>query len=248
MSHEILDLSGKDADRLPEKQFAILPLGSIEYHGPHASLGTDTTLALGIARRVGRHFDAIIYPPITYTFAPTITSAYPGTISISPETMLAYVTEILHEIVRCGIHRIVALNAHSENQYFLRLASEKVAAREPKASILNVNWWKLIPSLERDGEPLFTQNDGHGHGGPLEISSTAALDPTGIDPGLARDIDYEAVWWRGAAQIVGVGQAPSGWDGYHGRVSEIDAGKGEQLIDVCVARMRELIDAWLRRI
>ena len=114
MSHEILDLSGKDADRLPEKQFAILPLGSIEYHGPPRVSWHRYDPRLGIARRVGRHFDAIIYPPITYTFAPTITSAYPGTISISPETMLAYVTEILHEIVRCGIHRIVALNAHSE--------------------------------------------------------------------------------------------------------------------------------------
>lgn len=250
MSNEILDLPGKEASRLAQKEFAILPLGSIEYHGPHASLGTDTTLAVGLARRISERFDAIVYPPVTYTFTPVITSAYPGTISISPATMLAYVTEILQEIVRCGILRIVALNAHSENQYFLRLAAETVAAKRPGASVLIVNWWKLIPSM-RDGatgEPFFSQNDGHGHGGPLEISSAAALSDAGVDPSAAKDIDYESLWWRGAAQIVGAGQAPAGWQGYHGRVSEIDVDKGRELIDVCVARLGELIEGWLRRI
>lgn len=248
MSVEVLNLSGADAPHISGREFAILPLGSIEYHGPHASLGTDTTLAKGLAERIGKHYDAVIFPPITYTFTPTLTANYPGTISISPETMQAYVYEILLSMTRLGIRRIVALNAHSENQYFLRLASEKVAMEVPSVSILNANWWRLIPPQLENGEPLFAQNDGHGHGGPLEISTTAALDRAGVDPSLGEDIDYEAVWWRGAAQIVGVGQPPRGWSGYHGKVSEIDIAKGERLVEVCVERMRELIDAWLERI
>lgn len=247
MSKEILDMSGAEARFLGEKAFALLPLGSVEYHGPHAALGTDTTLALGLSRRVAADFDAVVYPPITYTFAPAITAGYPGTVSISPETMLAYVSEILASITRTGIRRIAALNAHSENQYYLRLAAESVALKDPDVSILMVNWWKLIPPLEEGGEPLFSQNGGHGHGGPLEISSAAALDRTGVDPERGEDIDYESVWWRGAAQIVGAGQAPRGWQGYHGRVSEIDVGKGERLIETCVERLKELIRAWLER-
>ncbi|HEX7022719.1 MAG TPA: creatininase family protein, partial [Trueperaceae bacterium] len=72
----ILQLSGVERNRLASCQFVILPLGSIEYHGPHAPLGTDTTLAVGFAEALASYFNTIILPPITYTFTPSITSEY----------------------------------------------------------------------------------------------------------------------------------------------------------------------------
>lgn len=240
---DLLRLGGGEADRLATAPFVALPLGSIEYHGPHAPLGSDTTLAAGFARRIADESGALLLPPIAYTFAPVITSRWRGTLSVSPEVFLAYLSEVLLALARGGAQRILLLNGHSENQYAARLAGERLALAEPAASLLLVNWWKLVDTPPE----TFSERGGHGHGGPLEISTVAGFDPGGVDPALAANIPYEAPWWRSAAQIVGRGQAPLGFDGYHGRVDEISAERGAAIIEGVMVNLRQLVRDWLDR-
>jgi len=242
--HDVLTLPGAHVQRLHEARFVVLPLGSVEYHGPHAPLGVDTTLANGFARALAVRADGVALPPIAFSFTSTLTSARPGTLSVAAEPFLAYVREVLAALVRHGATRVVALNAHSENQHALRLAAESVAAEDPAASVLLVDWWKLV---RPEDAPAFSEAGGHGHGGPVEISTTAAFDPAGVLRATAPDIPYEAPWWRGAAQVVGAGQAPRGFDGYHGRVSEIDADVGAAIRDAVLERLERLVDEWLER-
>ncbi|TVR91999.1 MAG: creatininase family protein [Trueperaceae bacterium] len=242
--HDALTLPGANVQRVREARFVVLPLGSVEYHGPHAPLGVDTTLAVGFARALAERADGLVLPPIAYTFASTLTSARPGTLSVAAEPFLAYVREVLAALVRQGVTRVVALNAHSENQHALRLAAETVVAGAPAASVLIVDWWKLV---RPEDAPAFSEAGGHGHGGPVEVSTTAAFDPAGVLRSAAPDIAYEAPWWRGAAQVVGAGQAPRGFDGYHGRVSEIDAAVGAAIRDAVLQRLERLVDEWLER-
>jgi creatinine amidohydrolase len=240
---DVLRLGGVERDRLVTAPFVALPLGSVEYHGPHAPLGTDTTLAVGFAGRIAEAFGALQLPPIAYAFAPGITSGERGTLSLAPEVYLAYLTEVLLAIARSGATRILALNGHSENQYALRLAAERLALEVPETSLLAVNWWKLV-DRSPDG---FSEHGGHGHGGPLEISTTAAFDPMGVAPELAENIPYRPLWWRQAAQIVGRGQAPDGFAGYHGRVDEIDAARGNEVVDRVMVALERLVRDWLER-
>jgi hypothetical protein len=94
----------------------------------------------------------------------------------------------------------------------------------------------------------FRERAGHGHGGPLEISVTAAFDERGVVAAdAAADVAYEAPWWRGQAQVVGVGQAPVGFAGYHGRVSEIDADVGREVVAQVTERLSQVVDGWLAR-
>ena len=116
-------------------------------------------------------------------------------------------------------------------------------------SVLLVNWWPWV-----DGGPegtaarAFGEGGGHGHGGPLEISVTAAFDPSGVVSADAdADIAYEAPWWRGRAQVVGLGQAPEGFAGYHGDVARIDAEVGRRVVAQVADRLAELVDGWLAR-
>ena len=242
--HDALTLPGAAVGRLTGARFVTLPLGSLEYHGPHAPLGVDTTLATGFARALAERADGVALPAIAYSFTSTLTSARPGTLSIGAEPFLAYVREVLAALARQGVTRIVALNAHSENQHALRLAAETVATAHPAASVLLVDWWKLV---RPEDTPTFTESGGHGHGGPVEVSTTAAFDPRGVLAASAPDIAYETPWWRGAAQVVGAGQAPLGFDGYHGRVSEIDGAAGRVLRDAVLERLERLVDDWLER-
>ncbi len=242
-ARDVQRLGGAERERFGAAPFAVLPVGSIEYHGPSAPFGTDTTLAAGFAERLARERDCLVFPVIAYSFVPRLTRDHGPAVSVAPQAFLAYLTEVLGGILSTGVTRLLVINGHSENQHALRLAAESVTATAPDASILVCNWWRLAPA------GLFEEADGHGHGGPLEISTTAAFDAGGVVSGgsAAPDVPYEAPWWRAAAQVVGRGQPPLGFAGYHGRISQIDAATGRRVIEIVTAELSRLVDDWLAR-
>jgi creatinine amidohydrolase len=243
-------LAGADLPRAAALPYALLPLGSLEYHGPHGPFGTDLTLARGFAERLAAVRPCLVFPPLAYAFVPRLTRAFGPAAHVPPEPFLAYLTEVLRGVLSFGPRRIVLLNAHSENQFALRLAAERVCEEDPDVSALIVNWWKLVPAEE--GPPGWGAADGfgHGHGGPIELSVTAAFEPRGVTLAAPTDADvpYEAPWWRAAAQVVGRGQAPIGFAGYHGRVSAVDPERGREIADQVTEALARLIDDFLARL
>jgi creatinine amidohydrolase len=242
-------LAGADHPRAAALPFALLPLGSLEYHGPHGPFGTDLTLARGFAERLAAVRPCLVFPALAYTFVPRLTRDFGPAASVAPEPFLAYLTEVLRGVLAFGPKRLVLLNAHSENQYALRLAAERACEGRPDASALIVNWWKLVPA---EAGPLgWGEADafGHGHGGPIELSVTAAFEPEGVRVGAPPDADvpYEAPWWRAAAQVVGRGQAPVGFAGYHGRVSAVDPARGHAIAARVTEALARLVDDFLAR-
>jgi len=245
-----MQLRGAEIRRAAALPFSLLPLGSLEYHGDHAPFGTDTTLAQGLAERLAERRDCLLFPPVTYTFVPRLTRDHGPGASLPPEVFLAYLRELLRGLVSFGPRRILVLNGHSENQYSARLAAEALHETEPNISVAIVNWWKLAHTPWRDdaADP-WHEGGGHGHGGPLEISVAAALDPEGVvvPEDVTADVPYQAPWWRGAAQVVGRGQAPDGFAGYHGRVSAIDLQRGRRVADQVTDELVRFVDDWLAR-
>jgi len=242
-------LCGRDAETLVSTPFAVLPVGSIEYHGDHAPFGTDLTLAEGFANAVASRRACLVLPTISYSFVPRLTRDHGPGLSVPPEVFLAYVTAVMEGARAMGLRRLLVINGHSENQYALRLAAEQASERQRDFSALLVNWWQLVDT-DADGAAVraFGERGGHGHGGPLEISVTAAFRSDGVVPvGRGADIAYEAPWWRGQAQVVGVGQAPVGFAGYHGEVSRVDAAVGRAVAEQVTTRLLSLTDGWLER-
>jgi creatinine amidohydrolase len=241
-------LSGAELPRAAALPFSLLPLGSLEYHGPHGPFGTDLTLARGFAELLASRRPCLVFPPIAYTFVPRLTRDFGPAASVAPDAFLAYLTEVLRGVLAFGPKRIVLLNAHSENQFALRLAAERVYEAEPEASMLIVNWWKLLPPEEGPRGWGAADGFGHGHGGPIELSVTAAFEPRGVTPAPASaDVPYEAPTWRAAAQVVGRGQAPVGFVGYHGRVSAVDPERGRRIAGQVADALARLIDDFLTR-
>ena len=248
-SVHLTTLAGRDRDRIAGLPFAVLPVGSLEFHGDHAPFGTDTTLAAGFADALAARRPCLVLPPIPYVFVPPLTRDHGPGVSVPAEVFLAYATAVLDGIAGIGVTRVLLLNGHSENQYPLRLAAERTCERRRDLSVLLVNWWQLVdPAPGAAAAVAFTERGGNGHGGPLEISVTAAFDPAGVVPATAdADVAYEAPWWRGMAQVVGLGQAPVGFAGYHGRVSEIDVAAGRAVVDQVLERLAGVVDGWLAR-
>ena len=80
----------------------ILPLGSLEEHGPHLPLGTDTFHALEVARRVARLRPVVVAPPLFYGMCRS-TREHPGTVSISGDALRALLLSVGREFCRQGM-------------------------------------------------------------------------------------------------------------------------------------------------
>jgi creatinine amidohydrolase len=246
----VRDLAGGDLAEASAVPFSLLPLGSLEYHGAHAPIGTDTILADGFARALARRRACLVFPTLSYGFVPRLTTDQGPGAGVPPEVQLAHLTAVLRSVRSFGPRRILLLNGHSENQYAARLAAETLAEEDGDASVAIVNWWKLAETPWRDDpHDPWADAGGHGHGGPLEISVAASFEADGVRPpaDTAHDVPYEAPWWRGAAQVVGRGQAPEGFAGYHGRVSAIDVARGRRIAEQVADALAGFVDGWLAR-
>lgn len=231
--------------RLKATRLAILPLGSIEYHGPSGPPGTDSLIAAGLAAQLAGRLRACFFPCVQYTHCPAHTAAFRGTISIQPETITAYLTDILVGVIAHGFDKILVLNSHDGNIGSARLAISQVTHQHPKTAILFVNWWETLPGPLVDSLHLFSQaNGGHGHGGPLELSVAAVFAPEAVVPGKGPDLPPIATFTQAFPYYLEKSQA-EGWPGYSGKLSEISRGKGERLEQITVERLESLVEAWL---
>ena len=224
----------------------ILPLGSLEFHGPHNPLGSDSIIISGIAERVAARTNGLLFPTVTFTQCPAHTAHFRGTISVSPQVMTAYFADILRNILHFGFRKIFILNGHDGNIGPGRGAIAQVADETKDAALLFVSWWEFLPSEMMKTLGMFRQaNGGHGHGGPLETSAVAAFRPDLIHLDKAHDLP-EPPDLSGGAPYFLQKSAAADWPGYSGQVSEASAEKGKRLVEISEDGIVKLIENWLK--
>lgn len=131
----------------------ILPTGSLEQHGPHLPLGTDRFLPELLAERVAARLDALVAPSLAYGYKSQPRSGggnhFPGCASLDGATLVAVVRDVICDLARHGLTRIVLFDGHMENQWFLTEAAD-LAIRALKAEgigaarILRLGYWDFI--------------------------------------------------------------------------------------------------------
>src|SRR3954464_9577295 len=83
-------------------QVAVLPVGSLEQHGAHLPLTTDTLVACAIAREIADAYPVHLLPPVTISCSHEHAD-WPGTVSISAVTLYAVVRDIAASLRRSGV-------------------------------------------------------------------------------------------------------------------------------------------------
>lgn len=131
----------------------LLPTGSLEQHGPHLPLGTDTVLPLAVAARVAEEIGALVAPPLAYGYKSQPRSGggnhFPGCASLDGATYVALVRDLICDFARHGLTRIVLFDGHMENQWFLTEAAD-LALRALRAEgvegtrIVKLGYWSFI--------------------------------------------------------------------------------------------------------
>ena len=119
----------------------ILPTGSMEQHG-YCTVATDSQIAWEISKTVGEKTGVLVAPVNVYSFAGWAT-AWPGTVSIKPATLLALISDILESLAGQGFKRIMIINGHGQNEFAAKLALEELTNRKPDLNIKFRSWWML---------------------------------------------------------------------------------------------------------
>ncbi|HXF05819.1 MAG TPA: creatininase family protein [Blastocatellia bacterium] len=245
---EFVRITGYRLDEhVRESQLALLPLGSIEYHGPSGPPMTDSIIAAGLAERVAPRVKASVFPVVMFSHCPAHTAQFRGSVSIRPEVMTMYLADILRGIVANGFRRVFLLNGHDGNIGPARMAMSQVTADIRESQMMLVNWWETLPTPLVESLRLFTSgNGGHGHGGPLELSVAAVFAPASVEAGKGPDLPALTPLIEGVPFYLEKSQAEN-WPGYSGKLSEISREKGEKLVALAVEKLSTLIEEWIKK-
>lgn len=239
---DVLRLRGGEAEAtLRSADFAVLVLGSVEWHGPHLPLGTDTLIADDLAAALADgEWTAVRYPAVALTAAPGQTRGYPGTVGIRPDTMVRYLAEVLEAVVDSGCRRVLLVNAHDANMATARAAMEWVSGTRD-VSLLLANWFQLVPPDET--RAIFGSDQARGHGGAFETSGVLAVAPDDVALDGVADIPPRAR--PASADHVLVTTHPAPWDGWSGLVSLVTEEAADRVRAAARARLSALVAEWL---
>jgi creatinine amidohydrolase len=164
-------------EKITRGTIAFLAFGAHEQHGPHLPLNTDTVLASGLARRLASVWDALLLPPIAYGDAWNNTG-FPGTLSLSPETVQALLMDIGRGLQAQGVPALVVVNGHFGNRAPLELTARRLLVQEG-FPVLILDY----PGLERLAEEICTSEPAAPtfyHADEVETSLMLLLDPSHV--------------------------------------------------------------------
>lgn len=151
---------------------AILPVGTVEPHGPHLPLAADTLIAEKVAELVAERSGAILLPALPYGVN-TGLHGYPGSIRVEPETLEKVVLEILKSLAGFGFRYVLVVNGHGGNTQSLDSAARK-AWLDHELAVLVVDWWVLARELGITNEILGKEG---GHAATDETAAILAFRP-----------------------------------------------------------------------
>lgn len=183
---EIQHLTAADYAQNPFEK-VILPLGSLESHGPHMPFATDAFTAWLIAREVAARVErTAVLPPVPYGMSEHYRD-FPFTVSLTFETETAIIRDILTSLAREGIRRVFILNGHDGNIAPIEAATRTVKVAHPEMRIVSLDaWWETLARLLPDD--FYEVWGGLGHGGEGEFSMGLTLFPGLCRPDLARGV------------------------------------------------------------
>ena len=119
-----------------KKQIAIIPVGSIEQHGPHLPISTDSDIVTEIAFRLSEKIHGLLLPTIPYGISYEHFPFF--NLSIKKSTLSKILEDVCESLIKNGISRILIINGHYGNLDSLKSFERKNVRRKIKI----FSYWK----------------------------------------------------------------------------------------------------------
>lgn len=160
---ELTKLTMKEIKEYLERNNAIIiPIGAVEEHSEALPLGTDFFTAESLAIELGKRKNYLVAPSISLGNCHSITNEFPGTISISPRTLISLLEDYLKSLYDHGFRRFLFVNGHGGNIAPIRCAIDEVSSIFKNSRFAVGSWW-----LFNEISELY---DNAGHAGRGEVS------------------------------------------------------------------------------
>ena len=217
---------------LGKTRTVIIPFGSVEEHGPHLPLGTDTTHIYEICKETSKRIPVFVAPPLFYGVCRS-TRNHPGTVGIRASTLRSLTADLLSDLYRQGLRHFLIISGHASGlqisclaevgeEFLLKYSDTRVAVLS--VIDLAMNSWQ---------EVLATKDDSHA--GEVETSVMLHLRPQLVGEARPRE------WPRFPKHLLVRDKLPYWPSGVWGDASQATQEKGQQLFDLSVTALVHLV-------
>jgi len=152
----------------------MLPFGSVEEHGYHLPLSTDTIQAYEVGKSASKIIPLFVAPPIHYGCCRS-TSCHPGTISITTHTLQNLLKDIVRSLYSHGLKNFIILTGHAGGTHKMALinAGEELVAELSDIKLAVLTEYDLASNEGKD----LIETSGDAHAGEIETSRILYLNP-----------------------------------------------------------------------
>lgn len=217
---------------------ALIPTGSTEQHGPHMTLGTDTSLAQAFARRVAARFPGrVLVAPAIRVGLSSHHMRFPGSMTVRAATFIALGRDMVASLTRHGVRKFLFVNGHGGNRAALTTLCTELR-EDLGVEAATFTWFLLVPDLiaAHVGKQRV-------HACEIEASAGLALAPEivrtdRLTKGKDRPYPYRCTHPKESWSV----EYPYRWDeltanGAFGDASRATAALGAELCDTALDRL-----------
>lgn len=173
-------LTWKEIEQMPDKNNVVIiqPVGAIEQHGPHLPVAVDSAISLGVLGKALKQLDSSIPAyalPCLYYGKSNEHHGFPGTISLSANTLLSVIKEMADSVYQSGFRKLVLMNSHGGQPQIMEIAARDLHQQHPDFAIFPFFTWCVPHNV---GDLLTPQEQEYGiHAGDVETSIMLSLLP-----------------------------------------------------------------------
>ena len=207
----------------------IIPIGSLEQHGPHLPVSTDTVIIEYLAKKIAEKIQSLYIPPITFGISFEHEPLF--NISLSNNTFSNLIGDICVSLANYGMNNIILLNGHHGNMGSMYYISQNISHKVPSNIRLNfINYWNLMNDFD--------------HAGEIETSLLLAINTKMVKMKMARantkEIGGSKVAYKSLASIPGSFPKITG-NGVWGDPTKASIKKGRSLLDDLMQKLEQTL-------
>jgi creatinine amidohydrolase len=177
-------LSWTEIESMPNKENIVIiqPVGAIEQHGPHLPLIVDAAIGMGVLGKALEKLDVNIPAyalPSLYYGKSNEHWHFPGTITLSTETLTATIMEIGDSIYRAGFRKLVLMNSHGGQPQVMQMVARDLHVKYDDFMVFPLFTWR-VPHITKE---LLTPKEAQlgMHAGDAETSIMLAILPEQVN-------------------------------------------------------------------